>query len=295
MRPEYAGNTIVAGGEGSYYNKYELKSIDNITGLPMFSKNRFLLPNADPSTYTKRLIHSNKTLYFAQTNGEILFKDNKEEGVLVKLDAAVRDIASDENNCCLYAACENGKLYKINKIKRSVQEIYSSSVSLWALAFNKEKNLLVFCDRKRKIYFLNMNTQELKEMDQSFGVIKRIKWIDQNRILYSRGGVLVRFNFSTGKSEDLCAVDNTIEDFCWDKERKYLIFISYTRNIYLAEYTNGVVLHEQGGAIDYLKGCCFIDTLEGASKGDFIVYGRDGVLQYNRINDERIISGNYLY
>lgn len=285
---KYKDGFILA-GEGNYFYQY-MPRYYNEQALKYDYKVKRIEINDNEFSYTKRLICTGEEkIFFARTNGKLFAFDGNRAKLIFEAFSAIRDITYDfYDKSLIYFVCENGQLIKLNIDSEESEILYQSNTSLWALAYRPNSPEIYFADRKRNIYSLNLKTHKTNKHEFEMGFIKRMRFIDEDTLLFSRSSRLMKYSIS--KSEFSCLIDlpNTVEDMIWDDNKKYIILISYTRNIYLLDFSTGELLHEQGQAIDYIKGGLYL------SDGDFITFGRCGKPFYNRINDERLIPYGYV-
>ncbi|GMM85549.1 WD40 repeat domain-containing protein [Pseudoalteromonas sp. MTN2-4] len=281
--------TVFLSGEGDYF--YTLKATgqeygSRVTQFDIESTSIF----KNGQSYTKRLQSDGNVVAFARTNNVLYTYNLASKSVTdIELTSAIRDIELFEEGEKFLACCEDGNVYLGNTDGSSKEKIFTSSTSVWSVSLNKEKGLIAMADRKDRVHFLNMNTGEITHFEylSEYGskYIKRIQWVSEDELLVALGGDLIKYRLSTNKATEHFRAPNTIEDFAWDKNKRFLIVMSYTRFIYLCDFDSGRLLHTAGASIDYTKGLCFIN-----GEDDFISFGRDGVPYYHRIHDERIVT-----
>ena len=293
-----AEGKLVMAGEGN--NCYELSPF-NATSSHVkqtgFQVQKFPL-NTACETYTKRLArHSQLDLIaFARTDGEILIGTVKKQKRLIKLEAAVRDLEFSSNEPCLFAACEDGKILRIGINSGQVEASFQSEYPVWSLALNPKHDLLAASNRMGNLLFLNTETLTLIKSESNNRFSKRMKWADNNRLLYGNGAHLERYDLKTSKSERLITSNgNTIEDFTWDLNQKYLMLIIYKRDVLLCDFESGILLSAVPDQMDYSKGIYFLDA--GINKSgnplEFFTFGRTGMLHQFQVHDEKIVSTGF--
>lgn len=289
---------IITSGESNFVLKAEPNFLHNcIERLPSFLLTKSDLPT-DDYYYTKRLcVHqvSGKIAY-GRTNGEIFIEDDVDISLLVILPDAIRDMTFGKRGEYLFVANEDGSVYRVDILGKTYEKIHGSDKPCWALAYNESQHVLAIADRTKNIYLFDLVTHEKRVIADNLGFVKRVKWQDETNLLYGSAGTLYRYCTETNETSALCTLENTIEDFDWDKEKKYLVVVDYTRYLYLCDFSSGEMLYEHGDMIDYSKGIVFIDKLRSYAgyPGDFIVVGRAGKPLYYRVHDDRIISYGFI-
>lgn len=288
-------DTLLLAGEGAHFLELAPKRAeDPHARKTSFSARRRPL-DAASATYTKRLAVHEKlgTAAFARTDGEILLGNGGRVERLMKLDYAVRDLAFHPAEPWLFASCEDGRVLKIDCRSRATLAEHRSPLPVWAIAYNPEKDLLAVSERMGELVFLDGTTLARKGVGSKHRFAKRMKWIDGDRLLYNISAGLYRHDLRTGTAEELIPTQgNTLEDFTWDAGRRYLAFISYTRNVALCDFETGSLLSVVPDQVDYSKGIFWLNG--GLSRSgnpyEFVTFGRTGVASLYQVHDGRILS-----
>lgn len=291
-----AGAFSYLAGEGSHY--YALSSHGDWPAdrIPMIDwKKRFL--QTELSSYTKRIIshHESRQLYFARTTGEIWrasIDKEEDQGLLINLGSAVRDIALDVSGKILFSASEDGRISRIDAIHGKTIKETRHLEPIWALAYNPQRNWLAYGERLGRIRIVDATTLDL--VAETFSRLpKRMRWMDDSKLLVTHSSRvdLIRYIDNEWQHEEgfLSGNDNTIEDFDWDSEKRYIVSVSYNKIISLYDYQTGKRLDTAYDGMDYMKGISFLKNLSRWG-GDFATFGRSGYLKLYRIHDEQIIG-----
>lgn len=287
--------TLLLAGEGASVLELEpRRPEDRGARRTSFSARRLAL-NASSETYTKRVaVHERSGVAaFARTDGEVLIGGSERTERLLKLDSAVRDLAFHPSEPWLFASCEDGLVVKVDVESRKTLAEHRCAQPVWAIAYNAEKDLLAVSERMGELAFLDGMTLVRRGVERKHRFAKRMKWIDGNRLLYNISAGLCRYDLRTGSAEELVpSQGNTLEDFTWDEGRRYLAFISYTRNVALCDFETGALLSVVPDQVDYSKGILWLDG--GLNRSgypyEFVTFGRSGVANLYQVHDGRILS-----
>jgi len=283
-------------GEGDQLLTLRAKGADRASRLPRFESVRSAVP-VDPFAYTKRMVVQKSTglVIAGRTDGDIVIGDGREFRSLLRLPTPVRDLDVHETLPHLYAAGENGHVYKIHLLEKRVLLDYESvdKEPVWSLAYNSARDLLAIGEREGR--FVLLSGQDFSEVRDSITNRrpKRMKWLDADRLIL---GHSARLFLLDGNDDWLQRpfVDhqgNTIEDFIWDPKRRYLVLLNYQRNAILCDLATGKSLHECPDQMDYTKGALWLDEeLDSTGYGHyFVTFGRSGAVHLFGIHDEKIL------
>lgn len=251
------------------------------------------------NSYTKRLAVNQKTgmLAFGRTDGEILIYQNGISQPLIQLESAIRDLQFDNQLPFLYVACEDGKLIKLSTSNGSIVNCWHSELPIWALALNEDKRILAASEREGKLIFIDLETFLPIKAESSHTYSKRMKWVDENTLLYGSDDRILKYNVLT---ETSCSyvnnTGNSIEDFAWDNNKKYLAMINYNRRIILCDYLTGNVLDRVYDQIDFSHGIIWIDDEinKSGDSNEFFTFGRTGELCFYKVYEDCIVSNGNL-
>lgn len=287
--------TLLLAGEGAHCLELVPRQVENpYARRTAFDARRASLAAAS-ETYTKRVVVHERlgTTAFARTDGEILIGGVDGVERLMKLDSAVRDLAFHPVEPWLFASCEDGRVLKLDVARRETLAEHRSPLPVWAIAYNPERDLLAVSERMGELVFLDGATLARVGAEKKHRFAKRLKWVDGDRLLYNLSAELYRYDLRTKTAEVMVpSQGNTLEDFTWDAGRRYLAFISYTRNITLCDFETGSVLSVVPDQLDYSKGIFWLDGSLSPSgyPYEFLTFGRTGVPSLYQVHDGKILS-----
>jgi len=290
-----AKNKLYLAGEGNEYLCLEYQGTTELDGYPSFSVQRNSLPNM-AEAYVKRMaLHQEQNLLaFGYSNGKIILADNNETWEVYDFGLAVRDIIFSQSAPLLYAISESGTAVCIDVNKQESYEIFKADDTLWSLALNEERKILAIGQRNGYVYFIN--TQNSEKIGESISYRpKRMKWLDSDTLLITKSRSIDKIYYKNGEwlHEEFFfeSLGNTVEDFIIDANHKYLVGISYNRDIWLCDLATGKPLNSIFNSIDYTKGLVYLDPQLGLSDypGDFVAFGRNGIAFQYRIANEQLI------
>ncbi len=288
-------DTLIVAGEGAYFLELSPRQVENPHVRKTAFTARRLALATEAASYTKRVVVHERlgTMAFARTDGEILIGGTDRTERLMKFDSAVRDLTFHPSEPWLFASCEDGRVVKIDVIRRKTIVEHRSPLPVWTIAYNAEKDLLAVSERMGELIFLDGRTLTRKGAETKHRFAKRMKWIDGDRLLYNLSAGLYRYDMRKGAAEEIVpSQGNTLEDFTWDAGRRYLAFISYTRNVSLCDFESGSLLSVVPDQMDYSKGIFWLDGPLSRSgyPYEFLTFGRTGVPCLYQVHDGRILS-----
>jgi hypothetical protein len=247
--------------------------------------------------YVKRMVRQALTgrLVCGRTDGAVLVGDGRRFARLTEVSAAIRDLAVAPDRPDLFVASEDGGVAKIDLDSGATRLAYRSPAGepIWSLAYNPARDLLAFSEREGSLTILSGSDFRPVLTGIPSRRPKRMKWVDDDTLLFGKSTELFRLDLRTGAAACLVeTVGNTIEDFIWDVRRQYLVLASYTRYLILCDFHNGVVLDAAPDQIDYSKGLIAIEPVRhpDAYPLDFLSFGRSGTAHQFRILDEKIFA-----
>lgn len=249
-----------------------------------------------PDTYTKRMAfhHGSSMLILGRTNGDIVLVHDAAVVRTVNVSDAVRDLVVTPHRLECFAASEDGRVYRVDLETGTVSEVFrSEDQPIWGLAYNVERDLLVAAERTGQSYILEVNNNFSVLHRISAARSKRLKWIDSNSLLYNKRDELFRFDLDSRSETQLIAGQgNTIEDFIWDEEKRYLVLIGYTCNVTLCDFSSGFALSCVPDQVDYSKGVLWLSSSRAGDgqELDFVTFGRSGSAHRFRIHDEKLLA-----
>jgi WD40 repeat protein len=291
------GRRIFFAGEGDQLLTLQADGADRASRLPRFEAVRRTLP-VDPFAYTKRMVVQKSTglLILGRTDGDIVTGDGNEFRKLLRLPTPIRDVAVHDSEPLIYVAGENGHVYKIDLAEKRILLEYESTQGepVWSLAYNADRDLLALGEREGRMVLLRGG--DFSEVRDSITNRrpKRMKWLDADRLILGHSARLFLLD-GTDDWLQRSFVDhqgNTIEDFIWDPQHRYLVLLNYQRNAILCDLATGTSLHECSDQMDYTKGALWLDEdLDSSGYGYyFLTFGRSGAVHLFAIHDEKILS-----
>ncbi|MDT7808081.1 MAG: hypothetical protein QOJ70_1894 [Acidobacteriota bacterium] len=288
--------SLLLSGEGESLVRIEPQSCDPLSRAPVFSVGKSAL-GMRPDSYTKRMVRQASTglLVLGRTNGDVVVVEDDEVKRVWNVGSAVRDLEVAPSRPDLFAACEDGHVYKLDLETGEVKLSFESTAGqpFWSLAYNPWSNALAVGERGGALSVLDADDFAVVTSGLKTSRTKRMKWADADTLLYNKQDELHKIDFRSGeRAKHVGPVGNTIEDFIWDEERRYLVMISYTCNLLLCDYESGEVINEVPDQMDYSKGLIWIDPQRrlDAYPFDFITFGRSGSAHHFRIHDEKILA-----
>lgn len=288
--------SVVIAGEGESLTCIEPQSCDSQSRATQFRTHRVPL-DLQPDSYTKRMVQQKSTgrLILGRTNGDVAIVEDRKVSHVVNLGSAVRDLDVAEGSPAVFAACEDGRVHRLDSVTGVVSHTFQSpnQQPYWSLAFNPGRNALAIGERGGELLVLDAGDFSVITRGLKTSRTKRMKWVDEDTLLYNKQDALHCIDFSSGvRSRRTGPVGNTIEDFIWDADRRYLVMISYTCNLFLCDFDSGDVINEVPDQMDYSKGLIWLDptSSSNAYPMDFITFGRSGNAHHFRIHDEKILA-----
>jgi len=295
------GNDILIAGEGSKLHRYRNFAPSSADRSPIFIKSAFDISHCLDS-YTKRMAWDkvHRRLFLARTNGDLLRVacntdfTNCNVDLSLNLGSAVRDIAIDPTGSFVFAACEGSQVFRISAESGAVGSTWRSAPDqpVWSLAHAPERGILAAAERGGKLAILDDVSLEEIDTEISTGRPKRMK-VDGDILFFVKRDELHKLDLSTGVTGcHVQEVGNTIEDFIWDAERRYLILVGYHQNIILCDYDTGDMLCTVPDQAEYTKGVIWANPSGDRDSYplDFLTFGRSGIPHLFRVYDERILA-----
>ena len=287
---------IFFSGEGNKLLHLSFSGVDKFSRKSMFSHSKITLDMPNDS-YTKRMDIQNSSglIVLGRTDGNIFVVDGNSTKFLTNLGSAIRDLTVLDDRPEIFACTENGFGYKIHLETGEKLCTFSSPdrIPLWSLSYNPERNLIAFLQRYGNIFILSAEDFSVYLSGFNAGRTKRAKWVDADRLFFSRGTKIFVVDLKTKQQSVLIPfTSNTIEDFIWDQGHNYLIAISYNCLIGLYDFNSGQLLSEVPDQIDYSKGIMWVPTTPQNETYplDFFTFGRSGTPHHFRIHNETVIA-----
>lgn len=291
--------TLMLSGEGNSLMVLEPRGVEKLSRSTRYNVRRVKL-RIDAATYTKRMVidRAGKELVLGRTNGDLIAVRLARRGkqmrsrVICNLGSAIRDVALEPDAPIGYAACEDSYVHRLRLDTGQKLATWQSPVGqpIWSLAHNANRAILAVAERNGSLFFLDDESLEQIGTGPAMGRPKRMKFESPDSLIYNHRDELLRLDLRSLIPIRLVGpVGNTIEDFIWDEERRYLVMIGYTQNLTLCDYHTGEILSSVPDQIDYSKGLAWA-TSAGSYPLDFVTFGRSGLAHLFRIHDEKILA-----
>lgn len=287
------GGSLLVAGEGDDYWEVTAGAAGVDRAYDLRWDRRRL--GAGEGTYTKRLAVQPGTghRFFGRTDGTIWVVRNGGAQRLLDTGAAVRDLAVAAHDPWLFAVTEAGEALRIHTGDGHIAARLRTTEPLWSLALNEERGFLAVGERLGKILILR--TSDLSEVTSTTSRLpKRARWLDGDTLLVTRSADIDRISYRGGEwTHEIGQFEgptNTVEDFDWTEDRRYLVVISYTRQVELFDLASGMLLDVVCDGLDYMKGITRLPAGANSSgyPHDFMTVGRLGTGKVYRIHDEQL-------
>jgi outer membrane protein assembly factor BamB len=289
------GNILIT-GDGDSLLRVRPCGVESASRAPVFAASRVPF-DVTSGSYTKRMVLHQPTgrLVLGRTDGNVVTLGPSGAKRLANVGSAVRDLDVSRERNEAFGACEDGRVFKLDLDTGETLREFTSPANqpFWALTYNPQQNVLAVGERGGEMFVLDADDFSVLMSGIATSRMKRMKWVDADTLLFNKQDEVHRFNIKTGLREQLTApAGNTIEDFIWDAERRYLVMISYTCNLLLCDLDTGELLSEVPDQMDYSKGLIWIDPHRrfDAYPLDFLTFGRSGCAHHFRIHDEKILA-----
>lgn len=255
---------------------------------------RWIDIGCDPGVYTKRIARDAATgdLLLARTDGRILRWNGTETKIAAELGSPLRDIAAAPEGRDFWVATEDGVARRLD-VDGSIQAEFRSARDepIWALAHNPSRRLLAVSEREGVLTLLD---------DVGLGIVteipnirrtKRMRWLDQDRLLVVSISEIRQIEMERGTIGTVVPNQrNTVEDFDWSVDKRYLVIVTYAQNVTLFDLQTWTPMHSVSFDMHYPKGVTWIPPKPGGYPYEFLVWGRSGVARHYRVHDGRIIA-----
>jgi WD40 repeat protein len=287
---------LVLHGDGERIVRLAPRAVDPVSRTIVFDKSVITRPSIGDGSYSKRAVRQAATAitWLARTSGAVVALDGDGARVVARMDAAVRDIDVDPSGPFVFVVCEDASAHKLdaNTGERLLSFASEHGQPLWSLSYNPQRRLLAVGERGGEMFLLSADDFRVRYRGLDTARAKRIRWVDGDLLLYNHMDEIRLLDLASGRRRTLVqGVGNTIEDFIWDAAREYLLFISYTQNLYLADFRTGEIINWVPDQVDYSKGLAWMPSpADGAYPLDFVTYGRSGTAHAFRVHDEKILA-----
>ncbi|WAC73509.1 hypothetical protein OU995_01805 [Roseateles sp. SL47] len=286
---------IVMAGEARALYRLKIESIDALSRLPKMSVLRTPIA-IDGDGHFKRLgVHpASGEIILGRSDGQVWIGEGGQFRPLCNLAMPVRDLCLHPKQPIAFVCTEGGRVFKIDISRGEVVREFESPIGqpIWVIDYNPQADLLAFAEREGSLYMVR--GEDFRPVTQILDIRrpKRLKWRDAETLLWSRSVEIYRHDLSTGQTRLFVReTGNSIEDFIWDPERRYLVVMNYNCLLILCDYETGDFIDVTPDRMDYSKGLVWVPRVSPESYPlDFLSLGRSGVANLFRIHDEKILS-----
>lgn len=288
-------------GDGAELIKLESGNPLPADDRPTYRPVRFHVPGGE-QTYVKRMVTCGAAaLALGRTDGTIVLLDLALPAPSVRasvdVGSAVRDIAVNDVSGDLYAACEDSSVRCLDGRSMRQKAIWHGDPlePIWSVACSPNSEIVAAAERGGRVALLRASDLTPTSYSIPTGRPKRMKFSGPSELLFVNRDQLDVLDLVSGlASTRISPRGNTIEDFIWDHQRRYLITVGYTQTIGLFDFASGQELSQVPDQIDYSKGLVWAVAQESPAARqlplDFITFGRSGRFHLFRIHDEKILS-----
>jgi WD40 repeat protein len=290
---ELPDGDLVLCGEARAAYRLHLDAVDVQSRAPQVTVRRTPI-DVEGDAHFKRLDVQASTgkIVLGRTDGQIWVGADDRYRPLCRVEMPVRDLCVHPTEPWFFACTEGNRVYKIGIDDGKILNVFESPAQeqIWTLAYNPERNLLAFAEREGSVYVIDADSFQIRHLIPDVRRPKRMRWRDANTLLWSRSVELHRFDLDTGRAYVFVReTGNTIEDFIWDEDRRYLVVLNYNCLIILCDYETGEFIDVTPDAMDYSKGLAWVPRQEDSYPLDFVCFGRNGLANLFRIHDEKIL------
>jgi hypothetical protein len=231
---------LVMAGEAQAIYRLKVDSVDHMSRIPQFSVRRIPI-KVEGDSHFKRLDVEPTTgrVVLGRMDGQIWIGKGEKFRQLCHLEMPVRDLCINSKESVVFACTEGGAVYKVHLDTGEVLHCFYSPVKqpLWAIAYNQTADLLAVAEREGSLYILNGSDFSPVRQVLDIRRPKRLKWSASNTLLWSRSVEMYRYDRDTDQvSLFVRETGNTIEDFIWDEDRRYLVVMNYNSLLILCDY-----------------------------------------------------------
>ena len=286
-------NSLIMAGDARAFYRLRLGEVDHQSRIPEVIVRREPIAIEGDGHFKRLDVQSSTGLVVAgRSDGQIWVGDGAAFRPLCRIDLPVRDLCVHPEKPEFYVAGEDAVVRKFDIASGAEIDSFRSPIGeqFWTIAYNPTHDLLAFAEREGSVHIVRGSDFRLLESLPDVRRPKRMKWRDANTLLWSRSVELHRFDLDTGKSGVFVReTGNTIEDFIWDEERRYLVALNYNCLIILCNYRTGEFIDVTPDSMDYSKGLIWLPRTRDSYPLDFVSIGRTGVANLFRIHDEKIL------
>lgn len=270
-------NGILIGGENNTlirYNNDIFKHLDQL--------------NSGDDSYIKRIDYCNSRTFLAKVGGELHIIDNDGNSRIINTNKGLRDLAVSSSTNEVYIATEQGTL-EVWDFETGIKLKEKSFLKpCWALSLSPNDKTIAVAERIGRVYLLDSKSLD-EEVSTFCRLPKRVRWVDDDNLLITHSSSIDKITRQNGEWEHLhkffTGTGNTIEDYCWDEEKKHLFAVTYGRRVCLFNFKNGELMDSIYNGIDLLKGLFFFEE-NGHEK--ILVFGRDEEIKTYGIHNHQL-------
>jgi WD40 repeat protein len=295
-----AGRVWIA-GEGDRVLVLEPERVEPYSRETRYRSRSLVLP-AGPTAYTKRLgvQRASGLVALGRTDGDLLLVEDERARRLTNVGSAVRDLAWQAREPRLFVATEGGQALLVDARSGALLQRYEGEEPLWSLAWNGDAGLLAVGERVGCLRLLDGATL-MPLASFPARMPKRMRWLDARTLLVTNWACVDRLSLGADgwrlEREFYAGLGNTVEDFGPEPRGRYLVGITYNKQIHLWDLASGELVASARDQLDYTKGLCALDRRSDPSgyEGDFLTHGRSGRVNAYRIHDEQIMALGAVY
>lgn len=287
-----APSTMVFAGEGPDMLQIVTDKVEPTTQDSSFSSSWTRIDEATRGSYAKRMVVHEPTgdIVQGRSDGEILIVREGQSRRLTRLPSPVRDLATSPVGTDLYVVTEDGCAMRLNvETGEILARFATGDEPLWALAYNPVRNILAVCEREGSLLLLDGTDLTKQFAVNDTWAPKRMKWRDDDRLVVGRGDELYQLDVEKGTMDCVVPhVGNTIEDFAWDEEGRYVALVTYVRRIHLLDLGTWAPLGTIDFDLDSPKGIMWMKQgrAPAAHPYELVAFGRSGVVRHYRVHDD---------
>ena len=291
---QLSGNELVMAGEARAIYRVKLCGIETQSRLPEMSVRRLPLAIGGDSHF-KRLDVQGATdsVVLGRADGQIWIGSGDDYRFLCNVGMPVRDLCVHPTEPIFFVCTEGGEVVKVSMESGEIINRYCSPIGeqFWVMAYNPAENLLAFAEREGSVYVSDADNFVPMHKIPDVRRPKRMRWRDSETLVWSRSVELYKFDLVTSQvSLYVRETGNTIEDFIWDENRRYLVALNYNCLLILCDYQTGEFIDVTPDSMDYSKGLAWVPRQAESYPLDFVSIGRSGVANLFRIHDDKILA-----
>ncbi len=280
---------VIFAGEGEYLvHSKVVDASDLFQQRSAFSMHRINLEGLIPS-YTKRIAHcaSSSDIALGRTSGEVVLVRKSGDTSVLNLGSAVRDLEFSSDGQLLFACTEAGFAFRIETASMKIVDRLEARQPIWSLALSPDNKTLACGERMGSLFFIQANDfRKFSEFKDITRIPKRMKWMTATKLLYTHSNELHEFDLENQKSAvAFVGMKNTVEDFFWTEDCRYLVAQTYHRQIFLYDFSTREMLWVCTDQMDYSKG--LLPLTGSVYPYEFVTIGRMGVPMLYQIFEEK--------